>query len=212
MGEVEVEVHIEKPRKKVQPQLTVIDFISWRDPMKTGPVFAAGNFFFYLLTFGGMSFLTILSYGFLLAIAGSFLLTKLRQYASPDGGARQEVQLETYITEEHAKIIAAQANLLIYHVRSVTQSEDLTFLSKIAGFCLFVTFLSKFLSGASILYLAFLGVFLGPIIYERHQTEIDAYLVKAKKSFFLFLDKAQHEVKDQISKQKSKLEQSKKAK
>jgi len=180
-------------------------FVRWKEPLKTGPVFAAGNFFFYLLTFGGMSLLSIVSYAFLILIGGSFLLTKLRHLSASTSKSRELPAFEEFITEDHAKKFARQANILVHQIRIVLQSEDPVFMGKMAALCAFVAILSKYFSGATILYLAFLGVFIWPIVYERFQTEIDAQFSRLYKIVSEFVDHAQREVKDQIAKHKTKL-------
>jgi len=144
--------------------------------------------------------LTIIGYAFLIAVVGNFVLSKLRQFsAGATAQPRDPPQQEVYITEDHAKAIATQANLLIFHARCVIESEDPKFVGKIAAFCFFLTLVTKFFSGASLLYLVFLGVFVSPIIHEKYRTEIDAFLEKASAASCEFVNRAQKEVKGKIS-------------
>lgn len=51
----------------------VSGILSWKNPIRTGVVFAIGNLFFYLVTFRGYSVIQLLSYISLLLLTLSFV-------------------------------------------------------------------------------------------------------------------------------------------
>jgi hypothetical protein len=62
-------------------------FFLWHNPTLTGTTFAAINLFFYLITFGRMTVITLSSYICLFVLALSFAFLSLRRISNQSEGS-----------------------------------------------------------------------------------------------------------------------------
>ncbi|XP_041646031.1 reticulon-4-like isoform X1 [Cheilinus undulatus] len=162
----------------------VVDLLYWRDVKTTGVVFGASMLL--LLSLMVCSIVSVCSYiGLaLLSVTICFRIYKgiLQAIQKSDEGhpfkqfLDQEVALSEDMVHKYSDIILAKLNKTISELRRLFLVEDLVDSIKFAVLMWILTYVGALFNGLTILILALIGAFSCPIIYEKHQTQIDHYL------------------------------------
>jgi len=173
------------------PQISTI--LHWNDPVQSALLFGIGNFFFFLITFGEYSVLTLLCYLALALICicgayanGVMLIAhfKKERVENPFLIKLKNPYIATnFALEPHADCIIGLVNDFLDTSRSVLYFTDNLYSLKV-GALLWI--LSVF-SFTSLLYIVFLTAFTWPRIYREKKVQIDqAYdLACSKICFYL---------------------------
>jgi len=166
--------------------------LHWRDPVKTGLIFGIFNFFFFLYTWADYSLLTIVSYLLLTLLTISFgysnyvvLKASWLQGLRVDNpfqvrfkNVNFRVSRETI--EKHADTVLDLTNTTIDLFREVFYCTD-NFLSlRFALYFYLGATVGNWFGGATLVYLAVLGFFIWPRLYEEKKKEIDHFYGIAK--------------------------------
>eukprot|EP01102_Stenamoeba_stenopodia_P015547 TRINITY_DN5313_c0_g1_i1.p1 TRINITY_DN5313_c0_g1~~TRINITY_DN5313_c0_g1_i1.p1 ORF type:complete len:230 (-),score=70.31 TRINITY_DN5313_c0_g1_i1:190-879(-) len=172
--------------------------VSWKDPVESGLVFTIITAFFYLITCGGYTVVTLVSYlllAFLLTAAayvsglqfyGSFrgqpivenpLVKRLKNYNFTF--TRRDLEPHLILLE----ILINDALAILHQAFSVT---DVKYTLKVAGAFWVASFVGSW-SPAALLYLVILAAFIWPRLYAEKKAEIDraALLLRQKMNFYL---------------------------
>ncbi|XP_041865730.1 reticulon-4a isoform X4 [Melanotaenia boesemani] len=176
----------------VQPAVTqepaapasLVDLLYWRDVKTTGVVFGASLLLLLSLTM--CSIVSVCSYiGLaLLSVTICFRIYKgiLQAIQKSDEGhpfkqyLDQEVALSEDLVHKYSDMILAKLNKTIGDLRRVFLVEDLVDSIKFAVLMWILTYVGALFNGLTLLILGLVGVFSCPIIYEKHQAQIDHYL------------------------------------
>ncbi|XP_060896402.1 reticulon-4-like isoform X4 [Labrus mixtus] len=163
---------------------TVVELLYWRDVKTTGVVFGAA--LLLLLSLMVCSIVSVCSYiGLaLLSVTICFRIYKgiLQAIQKSDEGhpfkqfLDQEVALSEDMVHKYSDIVLAKINKTIGELRRLFLVEDLVDSIKFAVLMWILTYVGALFNGLTILILGLVGVFSCPIIYEKHQTQIDHYL------------------------------------
>lgn len=166
--------------------------LHWRDPVKTGLIFGIFNFFFFLYTWADYSLLTIVSYLLLTLLAISFGFSNyVVLKASWLQGKRVEnpfqerfknvnFRVSREAIEKHADTVLDVTNTTIDLLREVFYCTD-NFLSLRFVFYFYLgATVGNWFGGATLVYLAVLGFFIWPRLYEEKKKEIDHFYGIAK--------------------------------
>ncbi|XP_022070181.1 reticulon-4 isoform X6 [Acanthochromis polyacanthus] len=163
---------------------TVVDLLYWRDVKTTGVVFGAA--LLLLLSLTVCSIVSVCSYiGLaLLSVTICFRIYKgiLQAIQKSDEGhpfkqyLDQEVALSEDMVHKYSDMVLAKLNKTISELRRLFLVEDLVDSIKFAVLMWILTYVGALFNGLTILILALVGVFSCPIIYEKHQAQIDHYL------------------------------------
>ncbi|XP_041646036.1 reticulon-3-like isoform X4 [Cheilinus undulatus] len=176
----------EQPAVKEEPSApaSLVDLLYWRDVKTTGVVFGASMLL--LLSLMVCSIVSVCSYiGLaLLSVTICFRIYKgiLQAIQKSDEGhpfkqfLDQEVALSEDMVHKYSDIILAKLNKTISELRRLFLVEDLVDSIKFAVLMWILTYVGALFNGLTILILALIGAFSCPIIYEKHQTQIDHYL------------------------------------
>jgi len=155
--------------------------VHWRDIPRSGLIFATLNLFFYLITFGGYTLLSLTSYAFffilLISIGYSlFLSFKQSKNTLEERFNGSEFSISKEGLEEHVKIVHAVIEdikgyltqlILCKHLGSTVKAVFASyFLSIITGCCSIVTFI----------WIGTIIAFTIPPVYELKKEEIDKFL------------------------------------
>jgi len=189
--------------------------VHWRDPIKSGLLFGIFNFFYFLITFGEYSFLTLVSYLLLALLCVCFAYVNyvvLR--ASWFQGKRVENPLKDRFkganfhiskacVEQHLQTVVDLINTTIDNLRDAYYVSDNILTMKVAA-CLYAfAVLGKWFNDSTLIYLAVLGLFIWPRLYEEKQKEIDHFygiaLVEAKKYSQLALSKIPPNIQQKLA-------------
>ncbi|XP_022070178.1 reticulon-4 isoform X3 [Acanthochromis polyacanthus] len=162
----------------------VVDLLYWRDVKTTGVVFGAA--LLLLLSLTVCSIVSVCSYiGLaLLSVTICFRIYKgiLQAIQKSDEGhpfkqyLDQEVALSEDMVHKYSDMVLAKLNKTISELRRLFLVEDLVDSIKFAVLMWILTYVGALFNGLTILILALVGVFSCPIIYEKHQAQIDHYL------------------------------------
>ncbi|XP_062376323.1 reticulon-1-like isoform X3 [Sardina pilchardus] len=189
---VEEPIPVPEPTKveaveEVSPAPTapsLVDLLYWRDVKTTGVVFGANLLLLFSLTM--CSIISVLSYVALalLSVSITFRIYKgiLQAIQKSDEGhpfklyLDKEVALSEEMTHKYSDAALARINSIIIELRRLFLVEDLVDSLKFAVFMWILTYIGALFNGLTLLILGLIAVFSCPIIYEKHQTQIDHYV------------------------------------
>lgn len=179
--------------------------LHWKDPVKTGLIFGVFNFFFFLTYLGDYSFLTMFSYLFLtllticfgysnyVVLKASWLQGKVVENPFTERFKNAKFHVSRDAAEHHLTTVLDLVNTTIDNFRDVFYCTD-NFLSlRFALYFWVAATVGNWFSGAVIIYLAMLGFFIWPRLYEEKKKEIDQFyniaLVQGNNYYQLALTK-----------------------
>ncbi|XP_026887274.2 reticulon-4b isoform X1 [Electrophorus electricus] len=179
--------------KKVEPKDTelpslssgaVVDLLYWRDVKNTGVVF--GALLLLLLSLSACSIISVLSYVALalLSVSITFRIYKgvLQAIQKSDEGhpfklyLDQEIALSQELVHKYSDVALGRVNAVLIELRRLFLVEDLVDSLKFAVVMWILTYVGALFNGLTLLILGLVCVFTIPIIYEKHQTQIDHYV------------------------------------
>jgi len=166
--------------------------LHWNDPVQSGLVFGIINFFFFLITYGEYSVLTLVSYLALalIFVCGAYVYgTMLRAHfkkekiENPFQAKLSDPYVATkFSLEPHGDSMIGLINDAAHLWRSVLYFTDASFSLKFAFAIWVLSVLGKLFSGLTLLYMTFLTAFIWPRIYQEKQAQIDeVYALAAGK-------------------------------
>ncbi|XP_025829767.1 reticulon-1 isoform X3 [Agrilus planipennis] len=172
----------------------VESLIYWRDPKKSGPVFAGVLIVLLALTY--FSLISVVAYLSLLILTGtiSFRIYKnIVQAVQKTGDGHPfkeileaEVGLPQDKTKEVSEVIVANLNGVLHELRRLFLVEDLVDSIKFAVFLWCMTYLGAWFNGMTLVIISWVALFTLPKVYEMNKTQIDnnLQLVKSKLAEF----------------------------
>uniref|UniRef100_A0A7N6BVA4 Reticulon n=1 Tax=Anabas testudineus TaxID=64144 RepID=A0A7N6BVA4_ANATE len=171
-------------RWKLNLDSRVVDLLYWRDVKTTGVVFGAA--LLLLLSLTVCSIVSVSSYiGLaLLSVTVCFRIYKgiLQAIQKSDEGhpfkqyLDQDVSLSEDTVHKYSDVVLAKLNKIIVDLRRLFLVEDLVDSIKFAVLMWILTYVGALFNGLTLLILGLIGAFSCPIIYEKHQAQIDHYL------------------------------------
>jgi len=188
--------------------------LHWRDPVKTGLIFGIFNFFYFLVTFGEYSLVTLVSYLLLALLSVCFVYVNyvvLR--ASWFQGKRVENPLREKFKDadfhisratidQHAQTLVDLINTTVDKLRDAFYVSNNLYTLKVAGLLYVAAVIGKWFNDSTLLYLATLGFFLWPRLYEEKHTEIDHFygiaVTQANNYYQLGLSKIPPHIRDKV--------------
>ncbi|XP_028580932.2 reticulon-4 isoform X2 [Podarcis muralis] len=195
----------EKPAPMFSSKLSkpsVVDLLYWRDVKKTGVVFGAS--LFLLLSLTVFSIVSVVAYIalVLLSVTISFRIYKgviqaiqkseeghpFRAYLDKDVAVSEE------LVQKYSHMVLGHFNNTVKELRRLFLVDDLVDSLKFAVLMWVFTYVGALFNGLTLLILALISLFSIPIIYEKHQVQIDHYLGLVNKN-----------VKDAVTKIQAKI-------
>ncbi|XP_028580934.2 reticulon-4 isoform X3 [Podarcis muralis] len=180
----------------------VVDLLYWRDVKKTGVVFGAS--LFLLLSLTVFSIVSVVAYIalVLLSVTISFRIYKgviqaiqkseeghpFRAYLDKDVAVSEE------LVQKYSHMVLGHFNNTVKELRRLFLVDDLVDSLKFAVLMWVFTYVGALFNGLTLLILALISLFSIPIIYEKHQVQIDHYLGLVNKN-----------VKDAVTKIQAKI-------
>ncbi|XP_078505613.1 reticulon-4 isoform X2 [Lissotriton helveticus] len=181
---------------------SVVDLLYWRDIKKSGVVFGAS--LFLLLSLTVFSIVSVSAY---IALALLSVTISYRMYKgvfqaiqkSDDGHPfraylERDVALSDELVHKYSNVVLDHLNCAVKELRRLFLVEDLVDSLKFAVLMWVFTYVGALFNGLTLLILALISLFSVPVIYERHQTQIDHYLGLVNRN-----------VKDVVAKIQSKI-------
>lgn len=177
----------------------VSGILHWQDPVQSLLLFGIGHFFFFLITYGEYSVLTLLSYLALALIAicgvyanGAMIVARFKKERVENpflSKINNPTVVDKFSLEAHGDAVIGVINDTLELTRSVLYFTDNLFSLKVAALLWVLSVLGKLFSGTTLLYLAFLSAFVWPRVYREKKAQIDnAYeLVSSKVDLYVGL-------------------------
>jgi len=206
---------------KANPMYTEVSrIVHWRDPVKSGLLFGIFNFFYFLITYGEYSFLTLVSYLLLAILTVCFgYVNYVMLRASWFQGATVANPLKERFrganfhvskanVDSHVQTAVDLINTTIDNVRDAFYVSNNIITLKVALYLYAFAVLGKWFNDSTLIYLATLGLFVWPRLYEEKQKEIDQFYgiaaTEARKYFQLGWSKIPPNVRDRLTALKEK--------
>ncbi|XP_072907099.1 uncharacterized protein [Hemitrygon akajei] len=168
---------------------SVVDLIYWRDIKKTGLVFGAS--LFLLLSMTIFSIVSVIAYLGLavLSVTISFRIYKgiLQAVQKSDDGhpfkacLEKDVTVSDELVHKYSDIGLGHVNYVITELRRLFLVQDLVDSLKFTVLMWLLTYVGALFNGLTLLIIALVAVFSIPVVYERHQAQIDHYIGIASK-------------------------------
>uniref|UniRef100_A0A4X2L472 Reticulon n=1 Tax=Vombatus ursinus TaxID=29139 RepID=A0A4X2L472_VOMUR len=169
---------------------SVVDLLYWRDIKKTGVVFGASLFLLLSLTVFSIVSVTAYIALALLSVTISFRVYKgvIQAIQKSDEGhpfrayLDSEVAVSEALVQKYSNSALGHVNCTIKELRRLFLVDDLVDSLKFAVLMWIFTYVGALFNGLTLLILALISLFSVPVIYERHQTQIDHYLGLVNKN------------------------------
>ncbi|XP_028634063.1 reticulon-4 isoform X4 [Grammomys surdaster] len=169
---------------------SVVDLLYWRDIKKTGVVFGASLFLLLSLTVFSIVSVTAYIALALLSVTISFRIYKgvIQAIQKSDEGhpfrayLESEVAVSEELVQKYSNSALGHVNSTVKELRRLFLVDDLVDSLKFAVLMWVFTYVGALFNGLTLLILALISLFSIPVIYERHQAQIDHYLGLANKS------------------------------
>ncbi|XP_051867492.1 reticulon-3-like isoform X7 [Pristis pectinata] len=162
----------------------VVDLIYWRDIKKTGLVFGAS--LFLLLSMTIFSIVSVIAYLGLavLSVTISFRIYRgiLQAVQKSDDGhpfktyLEKDVAVSDELVHKYSDIGLGHINHVITELRRLFLVQDLVDSLKFTVLMWLLTYVGALFNGLTLLIIALVAVFSIPVVYERHQAQIDHYI------------------------------------
>ncbi|XP_075563531.1 reticulon-4 isoform X4 [Pelecanus crispus] len=179
------------PRRRRSSSVSaVVDLLYWRDIKKTGVVFGASLFLLLSLTVFSIVSVTAYIALALLSVTISFRIYKgvIQAIQKSDEGHpfRAYLQSDVAVSEEliqkYSNVVLGHINGTVKELRRLFLVDDLVDSLKFAVLMWVFTYVGALFNGLTLLILALISLFSVPVIYERHQAQIDHYLGLVNKN------------------------------
>eukprot|EP01113_Clastostelium_recurvatum_P040833 TRINITY_DN639_c0_g1_i1.p1 TRINITY_DN639_c0_g1~~TRINITY_DN639_c0_g1_i1.p1 ORF type:complete len:320 (-),score=55.44 TRINITY_DN639_c0_g1_i1:70-894(-) len=161
----------------------LINILHWNNPVRSGLVFANANLVFLLLTYGGYSLLTVISYcilallGAALAFSqGSILWARYVQGRSIDNPLAQKWKVSPIsrtVLEKHMDSLNNLVNALVESATHVFLCNHVVFSLQVAALVYFYSLVGKWFDGITLLWIVTIVAFVWPRLYTEKKTDID---------------------------------------
>ncbi|XP_058523775.1 reticulon-4 isoform X2 [Ochotona princeps] len=178
------------PKRRGSSGSVVVDLLYWRDIKKTGVVFGASLFLLLSLTVFSIVSVTAYIALALLSVTISFRIYKgvIQAIQKSDEGhpfrayLESDVAVSEELVQKYSNSALGHVNCTIKELRRLFLVDDLVDSLKFAVLMWVFTYVGALFNGLTLLILALISLFSVPVIYERHQAQIDHYLGLANKN------------------------------
>ncbi|XP_057596641.1 reticulon-4 isoform X3 [Hippopotamus amphibius kiboko] len=178
------------PKRRGSSGSVVVDLLYWRDIKKTGVVFGASLFLLLSLTVFSIVSVTAYIALALLSVTISFRIYKgvIQAIQKSDEGhpfrayLESDVAISEELVQKYSNSALGHVNCTIKELRRLFLVDDLVDSLKFAVLMWVFTYVGALFNGLTLLILALISLFSVPVIYERHQAQIDHYLGLANKN------------------------------
>ncbi|XP_015138830.1 reticulon-4 isoform X5 [Gallus gallus] len=168
----------------------VVDLLYWRDIKKTGVVFGASLFLLLSLTVFSIVSVTAYIALALLSVTISFRIYKgvIQAIQKSDEGhpfrayLESDVAVSEELIQKYSSVVLGHINGTVKELRRLFLVDDLVDSLKFAVLMWVFTYVGALFNGLTLLILALISLFSVPVIYERHQAQIDHYLGLVNKN------------------------------
>lgn len=175
--------HEEPTQSTSTSKSALVELLYWRDLQRTGVCFGAS--LFLLLS---LSVCSIVSVGAYISLALLSVTISFRIYKgivqavqkSEDGHPfkmylEQDIAISSDLVHKYSELALARFNTMVKELRRLFLVEDLVDSLKFAVLMWLLTYVGGLFNGLTLIIIAHIAVFTWPVIYEKHQVQIDHY-------------------------------------
>ncbi|XP_019725763.1 reticulon-1a isoform X2 [Hippocampus comes] len=173
-----------RPPVAMETASTAIDLLYWRNVKQSGAVFSS-----VLLLLFSLTQFSVVSVGAYLALAALSATISFRIYKSVlqavqktdeghpfKGYLEMEISLSQDQISKYADKILIYTNTCMRELRRLFLVQDLIDSLKFAVLMWLLTYVGALFNGLTLLILAVVSMFTMPVVYEKHQAQIDQYV------------------------------------
>jgi len=191
--EITTELPVEKEQKKTYIGIIksnpayddVSQIFHWKDPFKSGLLFGIFNFFFFLISWGEYTVVTLVSYLLLALLAvclgysnyvvlkASWIQGKHAENPFKERFKNAKFHMSKQTAQKHLDTFVDLVNLTIDNFRDVFYCTSTALSLQYLGYFFALATVGKWFSGLTVIYLTLLTFFVWPRLYQEKQKEID---------------------------------------
>jgi hypothetical protein len=145
----------------------------WHDPVKSGLSFAIGNLFFFLMTYGEYSLLTLTTTVFLFVLVGVGGYLRFKREIPDQFNTPHDFEKSRQYITQHVETLVKLVEAARASVTEYLYFTDFSQSAKAGLVAFFLRTLGTFFSDLSLLYFVFLVAFIWPRLYAEKHNEID---------------------------------------
>mmetsp|Transcript_19517 Transcript_19517/g.21703 ORF Transcript_19517/g.21703 Transcript_19517/m.21703 type:complete len:261 (+) Transcript_19517:43-825(+) len=158
---------------------STLKVLYWEDTVKSGLIFGIGNFFFFLITYGEYTIVTLVSYLLLALLLVCFGYSKFVTFRGGQNPFAERLKnidfsISRETLTEHVECVYAAWEALRAISRKIFYCSDLALTGKAAASFWVMSVIGNWFSGVILLYSCFLVFFIWPRVYQEKKAEIDA--------------------------------------
>uniref|UniRef100_A0AC35U901 Reticulon-like protein n=1 Tax=Rhabditophanes sp. KR3021 TaxID=114890 RepID=A0AC35U901_9BILA len=167
----------------------VVDLVYWRDLKKSG--IALGLSLFALIAVSKISLITLFAYGSLLVLCGTLGFRAFKLVEARVKGTEPTHPFEELLKEElvipgekvhgQVDVLVGELQCIVNKLQKIVLIDNICESVKFALFCWILTYVGACISLFCIAFLAIVGVFTIPKVYEMYKEPIDANLKLVKE-------------------------------
>jgi len=177
----------------------VANLFYWTEPAKSGLLFGIFNFFFFLITYGEYTVLTLVSYLLLSLLAvcvgyanyvvlkASWLQGKHAENPFKERFKDTKFHVSKEFVQQHIDTVVDIINLTIDTYRDVFYGVNLALSLKWLAYFFLIAQVGKMFSGETLIYLVLLVSFVWPRLYQEKKKEIDQAYELAQKQASIYI-------------------------
>jgi len=164
----------------------VLELLYWRDKVDSALVFLILNIFYYLITYGEYTVLTLFTYVLLLFHATVIVVVSLSYFWDHCNHQelknplttridRKKIQISKKHLDHHVDLFVDFVNFALDRFTYIFFVENLLDSLKYAVYIYLLSWLGELLSGIMLIFLVTLFAFLWPRVYEEKNKEIERF-------------------------------------
>jgi len=162
---------------------TVSDIVHWREPVRSGLIFAIIVLWWFLVSVAEYSVITLVAYLYLGVFLASFGLVQYSNFSNKPHLLKARLgDISDVLTREqsrgHAETVYKGVDALTILARDGLFFTDVAFSLKVFGATLTLAILGNYVSLPTLCFTASIFLFAIPRIYEEKKEQIDAAIAK----------------------------------
>ncbi|OAY58819.1 hypothetical protein MANES_02G209200v8 [Manihot esculenta] len=155
------------------------DIILWRNKQASTGVFSAATVIWLLFECAGYHLLTFVCHSLILTLATLFLWSNLASFVNMSPPEFPKVTLPEHLFVNILLCLRAEINKAFITLRDVASGKDLKKFLSVIGTLWIVSVVGGWFSFLTLFYLVFVMLLTLPMLYEKHEDDVDTYAEKA---------------------------------
>ncbi|KAF2290333.1 hypothetical protein P3X46_028125 [Hevea brasiliensis] len=155
------------------------DIILWRNKQASTGVFSAATVIWLLFECAGYHLLTFLCHSLIFSLATLFLWSNLASFVNMSPPEFPKITVPEHLLVNFLLWVRAELNRAFITLRDVASGKDLKKFLSVIGLLWVVSVVGGWFSFLTLFYLVFVMLLTVPMLYEKHEDDVDTYAEKA---------------------------------